>query len=125
MEIEFEGLEELLKNIRKLENMQEAEEEALVAAAEYLKDKIERNVYRTGLNRRTGKAGRTVMMTGVKNGMIQVGYSNQGNDAFYMYFHEYGTSKMPATPVVRPTFKKESKNIINLMSDVLTKRLGL
>ncbi|WP_227397347.1 HK97-gp10 family putative phage morphogenesis protein [Jeotgalibacillus aurantiacus] len=126
MNIQIDGLSQIADKLRKMaENAPEIEKKAVEAAGDYLKDKISDNAYKTGLVRRTGKAATSVIKTEYKNGKLEVGYSNQGNAAFYMFFHEFGTSKMKATPVVRPVFIREKVNLINIMADEMKKGMGL
>ncbi|TQR26871.1 hypothetical protein C7Y47_23960 [Lysinibacillus sphaericus] len=60
-----------------------------------------------------------------EDGTISIGVSNQSTDAFYLYFHEWGTSKMRARPWMRPTFEREMNRIIEIMKNELKVRMRL
>lgn len=124
MNLNLSGFEELSRRINAMNNTEEAEKKALEAAGEHLRNRIAAQAYATGLVRRSGLAASTVLMTDIRDGSLKVGYSNQ-EGAFYMFFHEFGTSKMPATPVVRPTFEQEKQNLNNIMADELRRELDL
>ncbi|ETT84175.1 HK97-gp10 family putative phage morphogenesis protein [Viridibacillus sp. FSL R5-0477] len=126
MDFEFTGLEELRNRLTGMANTKVIEEKALTEAGEYLRDKLESNVYSHGLKKRSGKSERSFKISSkVINGAIEVGLSNQNSDAFYLFFHEFGTSKMPARPVVRPTFEQEKSNVERKMAEVVGRELGL
>ena len=42
-------------------------------------------------------------------------------DEYYMGFHEYGTSKMPARPFMRPAADNNRDNIVRWMRDAIRK----
>lgn len=125
MRIEFEGLSELTKELeRKFDKSQN--EDVLKKGAEYFKERLEESVYDYGLKKRSGKSEKSMAIE-MKKGSdeIYVGLSNQKNDAFYLYFHEFGTSKFRARPWLRPTFEREQQAIIKKMADEMRVKLGL
>lgn len=126
MKVEFTGLEEMRNRLEKMSNSNRIRDEAVKEGAEYFKGKLEENVYANGLKERTGKSKESFVVDNkIIDGTIEVGLSNQKNDAFYLYFHEYGTSKMPARPFMRPTFENEKGNIEKTMADVVRRGLNL
>lgn len=126
MKIEFEGMEELQRRLSEMSNKDEIEKPALEKSGEYFRDKLEEKVYSFGLKKRSGKSAKSfVLNREIINGRIEVGLSNQNNDAFYLYFHEHGTSKMMARPFMRPTFEQEKKNVEKIMADEIRKGLGI
>ena len=126
MQVNFSGLDELRNRLSAMANRDNVEKKTLEKAGEYLKDKLEENVYSFGLKKRTGKSEKSfVLSREVTNGVTYVGLSNQNNDAFYLYFHEHGTSKLPARPFMRPTFEQEKDNIKNIMAKELRRGLDL
>lgn len=126
MDFEFTGLEELRNRLTGMSNAKVIEEKALRGAGEYLRDKLESSVYSHGLKKRSGKSQRSFKVNQqIINGAIEVGLSNQNNDAFYLYYHEFGTSKMPARPFMRPTFEQEKTNIEKKMAEGVREGLGL
>lgn len=126
MEFQFSGLEELRSRLSRMANTESTEKQALEKSGEHLRDKLEDKVYSYGLRKRTGKSAKSfVLNRTIINGTIKVGLSNQNNDAFYLYYHEYGTSKMPARPFMRPTFEQEKAKIEEIMKDEIKRGLGL
>ena len=126
MQIVFTGLDELKRTLETRLNSEEIRDEALLKAAGYFKEELEENVYSYGLKERSGKSKESfVVDKEIVNGQLRVGLSNQNNDAFYLYFHEYGTSKMRARPFMRPTFEREKQKIIDTMARVLREKLML
>lgn len=126
MKVEFTGLEEMSSRLKSLSNSDHIRDEAVKDSAEYFKGKLEENVYSYGLKHRSGRSEESfVVDSKIVDGTIEVGLSNQNNDAFYLYFHEYGTSKMPARPFMRPTFESEIENIEKTMADVVRRGLKL
>lgn len=76
------------------------------------RDKIQYNVgVRHG--RKAKRAREVVLYRGTKK---KVTYEN---DPFYWWFHEFGTSKMPARPFMRPAFEANVENV----KQAMTKRL--
>lgn len=126
MKVEFTGLQELQAEFKTRLDVDNIVEPTVKQAAEYLKKQLEENVYSYGFKKRTGKSRDSIVIDSeVKNGTIKVGLSNQRSDAFYLYFHEFGTKKMPARPWFRPTFENEMNRIIELMSLELKRRMRL
>lgn len=125
MKIELEGLKELQRAIEsKFDTSQN--QEVIKKGADYFKERLEESVYNYGFKKRSGKSKESIKIEvpSVKN-EVYVGLSNQGNDAFYLYFHEYGTSKMRARPWMRPTFEREQQAIIDEMAKEMKARLRL
>lgn len=126
MNVDFSGLEELQRELSRRLDAEEIQDAALKKAGEHLKEKLEENIYTFGFRRRSGRSEESIAISAeVKNGEIAVGLSNQNNDAFYLYFHEFGTSKMRARPWLQPTFEREMERIINVMKREVQRRLGL
>lgn len=126
MEFKFEGMEELQRRLAQMANTEAIEKDALEKAGEHLRDKLEEKVYSFGLKQRSGKSKKSfVVNKKILNGRIEVGLSNQNNDAFYLYYHEHGTSKMPARPFMRPTFEQEKAKIEQIMGDEIRRGLRL
>ncbi|MGE6516638.1 HK97-gp10 family putative phage morphogenesis protein [Lysinibacillus sphaericus] len=126
LNIEMHGLEALQREIQQRLNPESIIEPTLIKSAEYFRDQLEENVYRFGIKQRTGISKKSMVIAKkVVDNSIYVGVSNQSNDAFYLYFHEWGTSKMPARPFMRPTFENEMTRIINIMATELRARMDL
>ncbi|WP_227397327.1 HK97-gp10 family putative phage morphogenesis protein [Jeotgalibacillus aurantiacus] len=125
MQVKFEGIDRLSQKLDEMKILGEVEGSALNKSADHLKSKLQDNVYRMGLSRRTGKAEGSVLISEIQDGKIFIGFSNQQNDAFYMFFHEWGTSKMRARPVLRPTFYQELQTLNRILKEELQKGMGL
>ncbi|MCT6925400.1 HK97-gp10 family putative phage morphogenesis protein [Metasolibacillus sp.] len=126
MRVDFTGLEELQRALQQRLDSDSIQEPVLQKGAEYLKEKLEENVYNYGFKRRSGKSEKSIVIDSkIVDGSLAVGLSNQNNDAFYLYFHEYGTSKMRARPWFRPTFENEMNRIIEIMKQELQRRMRL
>ena len=124
MEVEIYGLDELKRALETRLNSKEIRDEALLEAANYFREELEENVYSYGLKEITGKSKESfVVDKEIVNGQLRVGLSNQDNEGFYLYFHEYGTSKMRARPFMRPTFERNKEKIIDEMARVLREKL--
>lgn len=116
--IQFHGLEELTREIERRADGERITEAALMTGGKYFKEVLEAEVYKHGLKKRTGRSEDSfVMETKIVDGSIHIGLSNQDNDAFYLYFHEWGTSKMRARPFMRPAFENHKNFIIQMMAD--------
>lgn len=119
------GLKELQSEFEKRFDVT-LKEPILQKGADYFKEKLEENVYKHGLVKRTGTAQESFEIQMVKGAdEVYIGISNQQNAAFYLYFHEWGTSKMRARPFMRPTFEKEMQKIIDEMAKAMKEQLGL
>lgn len=125
LNIEFLGLRELQAEFEQRFGT-EFHEPVLEKGAKYFKEQLEESVYDYGLKKRTGKSEKSMAIE-MKKGAneVYVGVSNQNNDAFYLYFHEWGTSKMRARPFMRPTFERQMQNIIDAMAAEMKARLRL
>ena len=84
MDLKFNGLDSIVSRLRQMENTEVIEKKALEAAGNHMKSKME-----TSAPVRTGTLKANIIVTGVKNGIIQVGTDQQG-DGFHGYFLEYG-----------------------------------
>jgi len=120
------GFEELQRELSNRSNPENIVDPALQKGAEHLRDQLEETVYNFGFKKRTGRS-KDSMIIAEKNvdGTIEIGVRNQSTDAFYLYFHEWGTSKMRARPWLRPTFEREMNRIIEIMKNELRTRMRL
>lgn len=127
--IEFEGIDELLEELETIEaNIEKLKNQALIAGADLLKERMREEVYRHGLHKRTGTAEKSIDRTNPKNGEIFVGNTPDG---FYLYFHEFGywnvRSKryIPPKPFASITYERSKDEVLNKMAEVLRKGLGM
>lgn len=51
---------------------------------------------------------------GVRHGKPKKNAKRQ-DDPFYWFFHEFGTSKMPARPFMRPAFEESKERVLDVM----------
>lgn len=81
-----------------------------------------------GRQRKTGLAARVnvkIRKGKVKDRMIKAGVIKpHGDDAFYGRFLEFGTSKMPAYPFLKPAADAKAGEATNRFRDTLMKRMG-
>ncbi|MBP1083503.1 HK97-gp10 family putative phage morphogenesis protein [Bacillus capparidis] len=121
MSAQVDGLNQLLSEITRMGQQAEGrtKEKALKAGGNYLKGKLKENVPVV-----TGNWRDNIIVSDVKNDKVDVGADQQG-DAFYGYFHEFGTSKMEARPVYGPTLESERRTIRDEMADEIRRNLGL
>lgn len=126
MNFQFEGLTELQTRLTQMTNKDAIEKQTLEKAGEHLVEKLEEKVYAFGLKKRSGLSAKSfVLNKEIINGSIKVGLSNQNNDAFYLFFHEFGAKRLAARPFMRPTFEQEKTNIERIMADEIRRGLGL
>lgn len=119
--VKMDGLAELQKELARFAQTkrEQVENKSLTEAGEYLRLKIQ------GMTRvRTGALKAAIVKGEVINGKIQIGPSQQG-PAFRAHFLEFGTSKMPAQPFMRPAFEVSKSTIERIMAEEIRKGLGL
>ncbi|MDF2534411.1 MAG: hypothetical protein K0R18_568 [Bacillales bacterium] len=119
--MKLEGMDELLRQVERMgqDVGAQLEEQALQAGAEFLKEKIEETVPVL-----TGKLKVNIVVSDVKNGIIDVGPDQQGS-AFYGHFLEFGTSKAKAQPFMGPALEGNKATIQDKMADVIKRGLRL
>ena len=101
------------------------ENKALLAGAEVINKEIVKNApERTGHAKKFLKISKVSKEKGMK--VVKVGISKGDNsEAFYLKFHEYGTSKMVARPFMRPAFERKRKEALEATHKVIKEGLGL
>ncbi|WP_277679547.1 HK97-gp10 family putative phage morphogenesis protein [Gracilibacillus dipsosauri] len=120
MEVKFEGMPELLKQLQSMENgVGKAKEKALIAGAEVVQ-KAAQNEVRV----RTGTLKENIEKSEVENDQIEVYVDNQGR-AYYGHMLEFGTSKMQAIPFMGPSFMRNQLKIEQAMTNSIRESLGL
>ncbi len=133
MEVEIEGLDDLIKFIEDMQGDTEpAINEALEVSGDYLKDKYTEGVYSYGLNRRSGQAAESVTRTNPTNGSLYVGIKGGAKvKGYYLYMHEIGFWNVRAQRFIapRPTFgtiyANEQNNILQKQAEVFRKRWNI
>lgn len=121
---EVQGLESLMS---KLENMGKTgvkiENEALQKAAEPILEDAKNSA-----PVRTGRLRDGLKISKVKNSKdgkyVLVGTDKKDKDApFWATFIEFGTSKMPAQPFLRPAYERNKKQVIDILKEEIQKGL--
>lgn len=125
--IEFEGIDELLKELASIEaDLPKLKKQALIESADLLKERMQKGVYSHGLNRHTGKAPDYIDRTSPRGDEIFVGNTSDG---FYLFFHEEGFYNVRARRFIEPrpfasVIYEKSKGVI-LDEQVKVLREGL
>lgn len=129
MQIEFDGIEELIQEIEKIEGItEEMKDEALIAGADLLKERTQEAVYSYGLKPKSGKAPSYIDRTNPKNGEIFVGNTSAG---YYLYFHEVGFYNVwakrfiPPRPFASIAYENSKNDILDKYAEVFRKGLGM
>lgn len=126
VELDFSDMEKLQKRLDDMGRKGSMlENEALLAGAEVINKEIVSNApERTGHAKKFLKVSKVSKEKGIK--VVKVGISKGDNSqAFYLKFHEYGTSKMIARPFMRPSFERKRKEAFEKTHEVIRKGLEL
>lgn len=132
MNLEFEGLDDLIAEIDRIEGLtQELKDEALIAGGDYLRDQIKSEVYSHGLHKRTGEAEEAIVRTNPKNNELFVGTEGgKKQPGFYLYMHEFGYFNVRAgrfiapLPLVSIVYENNKNAILDKYVEVFKKGLG-
>ena len=141
-EFELQGIEELNRKLKKLNSQaSRIENKALREAAKIILEEIVQRAPRSVEPRKPGKKGSQKWRTGkhaadtlkvgnvtTKNGnkSIKVGLlRGDKSKAFYLKFHEWGTSKMSARPFMDPAALDKKEEAKQKMAEILREGLGL
>lgn len=124
--LEFSDLDKLQKRLDEMGRKGSTlENKALLAGAEVINKEVVKNApERTGHAKKYLKVSKVSKEKGIK--VVKVGISKGDNsEAFYLKFHEYGTSKMAARPFMRPAFERKRKEALEKTYEVIKEGLGL
>lgn len=102
--IDFEGLDELIAEVERIENVTESlKDKALIAGGELLLTNMIASVYSHGLQRRSGQAQESLTRTDPKNNELFVGTEGgKKQPGFYLYMHEFGFWNVRAQRFIAP-----------------------
>ena len=133
MNLEFEGLDELLSEFEKIDrNIDNLKDEALIAGGELLLERMQKEVYRNGLTRRTGEAEKSLIRTEPKNGELFVGtQGGKRQPGYYLYMHEFGYYNVQAGRFIAPkpfasiAYQNSKDKILQEQANILRKGLGI
>lgn len=133
MELELEGLDDLIEELERIEQVSEdAKDEALIAGGDLLRDRIKAEVYSHGLTRRSGQAQEAIVRTDPVNGELFVG-AQGGRKApgYYLYMHEFGFYNVRAKrfiapkPLVSVVYQASTGAILEKYAEIFRRRYGL
>lgn len=126
VDLDFSDIDKLQKRLDEMGRKGSIlENKALLAGAEVINKEVVKNApERTGHAKKYLKVSKVSKEKGVK--VVKVGISKGDNsEAFYLKFHEYGTSKMAARPFMRPAFERKRKEALEKTHEVIKEGLGL
>ena len=126
VDLDFSDLDKLQKRLDEMGRKGSTlENKALLAGAEVINKEVVNNApERTGHAKKYLKVSKVSKEKGIK--VVKVGISKGDNsEAFYLKFHEYGTSKMAARPFMRPAFERKRKEALEATHKVIKEGLGL
>ncbi len=126
VDLDFSDLDKLQKRLDEMGRKGSIlENKALLAGAEVINKEVVKNApERTGHAKKYLKVSKVSKEKGIK--VVKIGISKGDNsEAFYLKFHEYGTSKMAARPFMRPAFERKRKEALEATHKVIKEGLGL
>ncbi|MFZ3172074.1 MAG: HK97-gp10 family putative phage morphogenesis protein [Carboxydocellales bacterium] len=142
-EITLTGMDDLISKLQALgDRAERIENEALMAGGKVLQKGMSERAPRSDQSRQKGhlsgtqswrtgqhaadniKISRVKLIGGVKGVFVGVSKGDSSR-YFYLKFHEWGTSKMPATPFIGPTVAEDRGKAIDAMKTVVKAGLGL
>jgi len=125
-EIELQGMQELLNSLTDLgKRGKRIENKALLAAAKPILDAAVANApVKSGKGQAGLKIGRIKSKGDTKTVLIGIGKGDI-SEIFYMKFHEFGTSKMPAHPFLQPAYESKKAEAIRILKEEFRRGLGL
>ena len=119
--VEITGVDDLLNSLRSMKLDDQTRDAALTAGGEHLRSRMEA----ASPVGHTRKLKDSISKSEVSaEGEILIGPSQGGPD-FRAHFPEFGTSKMKATPYIRPTYEREIGPARKIMINVVKERKGL
>lgn len=133
MKFEFEGIEELIRELDRMEQVtEELKDKALISGGDLLRDRMKAEVYAHGLDKITGEAYESITRTDPKNNELYVGVEGgKQQPGFYLYFHEFGYYNVRAKRFIAPrpfasiAYENAKPDILNAYADVFRKGLGI
>lgn len=133
MELDFEGIDELIQEVEMLENVpNRVRNRALRRAGDLLRDRMKQEVYSHGLNRITGDAQGSIIRTNVRQGAVFVGTRGGAQQpGFYLYMHEFGYFNVRAGRFIAPkpfasiAYEMSKSQILDIYVEELRKEMRL
>lgn len=133
MMFEFEGIDELIREIDRIEGMtDDLKDKALIAGGDLLQKNTKDAVYAYGLNKRSGRAQEAIIRTEPKNHELFVGtQGGKKQDGFYLYMHEFGFWNVragrfiPPRPFASIAYESSKDGILEKYAEVFRKGLDM
>lgn len=125
-QMELQGMDELVKRLTELGKQgAKIENKALIAAAQPILDEMVANApVLSGDGKAALKTSRVKTKGDSKNVLIGI-EKGDISEVFYMKFHEFGTSKMPAKPFMQPAYLSKKSEAIEILKSKFRSGLGL
>lgn len=122
MSIEIKGLKELMKNLESAPDvLKKAEQKITIEMAKPIRDDAQKNAPRSTYNKNhmadNIKISTMKYIEGAATRKVEV----KGNEFFYSYFVEYGTSKMEPKPFMTKAFLDNKDKIIKIAQEEVNK----
>ncbi len=133
MQFEFNGIDEIIAELDKIEkSTDELKDEALIKGGEILLESMKQEVYRNGLQRRTGEGQESLTRTDPSNNELFVGtQGGKQQPGFYLYMHEFGFYNVRAGRFIAPrpfasiAYNNSVNRIMDAYVDVIRKGMGM
>ena len=125
-DLEVQGMQALIDRVNALGKQgKKVENKALLKAAEpILEDAISNAPEQYGdgkaglkISRPKKKGDSKIVLIGIEKGDM--------SEIFYMKFHEFGTSRMPAKPYLGPAYERNKLKAIDIIKTEVRRGLGL
>lgn len=131
--IEFEGLDDLIAEFDRIEKVTPAtKDQALIRGGDILKGRMQEEVYRNGLQRRSGAAQASIVRTDPSNNELFVGtQGGKKQPGFYLYMHEFGFYNVRAKRFIAPrpfasiAYESSKSEILDAYANEFRKGYGL
>jgi hypothetical protein len=133
MDLNFEGIDELIREIEFLDSVpSRVKDRALRKAGDLLRDRMKDEVYAHGLNRISGDAQESIIRTNPKDGVVWVG--TQGGvqqPGYYLYMHEFGYYNVragrfiPPKPFASIAYELSKGDILDIYVEELRREMGM
>ncbi|MDN4609124.1 hypothetical protein [Sporosarcina highlanderae] len=133
MELEFSGIDELIKEIDRIEGLtDDLKDKALIAGGDLLRDRMKEEVYAHGLRELTGEGRESLIRTDPKNHELFVGtQGGKKQPGFYLYMHEFGFYNVRARRFIAPrpfasiAYENSKDDILTAYVEEFRKGLGM
>jgi len=133
MNLEFSGIDELIKEIDRIEGLtDELKDKALISGGDLLRDRMKDEVYANGLHKLTGAGRESLIRTDPKNHELFVGtQGGKKQPGFYLYMHEFGFYNVrarrfiPPRPFASIAYENSKDDILNAYVEEFRKGLGM